>query len=107
MQYLLTINSLFNFTYRELEVLALIFDYLYDVKHNGLKEINSIDLRKQIMRKTNINKNNLSKYLKVFEDAGAIIRDPITNIPSISSIIEPVLLDDSIDISFKITVNNG
>jgi DNA-binding HxlR family transcriptional regulator len=79
---------------------------LYDVKYSGLKELNSIELRKEIMTKTNINKNNLSKYLKAFEDAGIIIRDHISNIPKINGEYEPILNNGIIEVNFKI-VSNG
>ena len=104
MQYLLTINSLFNFTLRELEILALLYDYLYDIKYSNGVSQTSLELRKYIMTKTKVNKNNLTKYLKVFERAGIIYKDS-NNILIISTDYEPIITDNMVEVKFNIVIN--
>ena len=69
--YLSIINSMYSLTYRQLEILELIFKY----RVNGITEISNSNLRKNIMKDTTINKNNLSAYLAIFEKKGIISKD--------------------------------
>ena len=73
-EYSESLNYLFNFSSRELDVLALIFKLNDSWPDIIPKDVVDTRSRKYIMTNTYINKNNLSKYIKKFKAEGILVK---------------------------------
>jgi hypothetical protein len=73
-EFIKVMNGLLQLSDREAEVLSLLMklDAEWSPVLNETKDILSTDSRKAIMGETLINKNNLSKYVKLLKDKGLL-----------------------------------
>ncbi len=76
-QFLVLINSLLQFTDKELDVLALLLQIQEErIPVLGKSvDILSTDSRRLIMAETRVNKNNLSKYVRKMKDLDVVLKD--------------------------------
>jgi selenophosphate synthase len=56
------------------------------------------------MSETCINKNNLSKYIQVFEDKKLVTKDKETGILKVNDIILPIVDNNEIDVSYILII---
>lgn len=76
-EYINILNGLLKLSGKEMEVLSLLLE-IEATKQPILgskQDLLCTDNRKALMKKTNINKNNLSKYLAVLKDRSIILKD--------------------------------
>jgi len=74
-EYVRVLNGLLQLSDREAEVFALLLqlDTEWKPVWKENKDILSTDMRKALMQKTLINKNNLTKYLTTLKEKGVLI----------------------------------
>lgn len=77
-EFIKVLNGILQFTTRECNVLAMLMqlDDEWTPARTDIKDILSTDSRRTVMRETLINKNNLSKYAKMFKEKGIITKSP-------------------------------
>ncbi len=75
-EYVRILNGLLQLSDREAELFALLLkvDYEWEPKLGEPKNILSTDIRRAIMKETLVNKNNLSKYIKVLKEKGVLMK---------------------------------
>ena len=76
-EYVTILNGLIQLSGKELEVFSLLLQIYIEQKPllGRKQDILSTDNRRLIMAETNINKNNLSKYIAVLKLKGLILQD--------------------------------
>jgi len=75
-EFLRVLNGNLHLTEREIQVMSLLMQLDVEwqpVLEGEIKNINSTDIRKAVMKETRINKNNLTKYVKFLRDKGLLI----------------------------------
>lgn len=103
-EYLESLNYLMKLTHRELDVLSIIVNHTFDVLHGECRPISPVELRKTIMANTQINKNNLSKYMSTFIDKNIIKYGEIDRTIIVNDYIIPRIDGNEIDVMFKLIV---
>lgn len=101
-EFIKVLNGVLQLSDREADVLSLLvqLDTEWPAGFVNAKNILSTDSRKTIMKETNVNKNNLSKYLAVFKDKNIIV-DNGDDTYAVNKIFIPKLIgDDLIEIKF-------
>jgi hypothetical protein len=103
--YLKVVNSLLDLTPRELDILELFL--LVDLEWSDKRYKNIVDAygRKEVMKRTFINKNNLSKCIRVFKSKNILVEHE-TGMWSINPSLLPskVFEDKEINIEFIIKI---
>ena len=102
--YLEMINPLLTLTHRELDILSLIVSYNYDLLKGDCKPISSTELRKSIMNNTQVNKNNLSKYINTFISKNIVKYDGLNQTILLNNSLIPVMDSGEINIEFKLII---
>lgn len=64
--------------------------------------MSTADLRKVIMETTNINKNNLAKYIAVFIDKNLIKKEDISGFLTLNQALIPKISNDEMIMTFNI-----
>jgi len=75
-EFLKVLNGNLHLTDRELQVMSLLMQLDVEwqpVLEGDVKNVNSTDSRKAVMKETRINKNNLTKYIRFLRDKGLLI----------------------------------
>lgn len=106
-EYVRVLNGLFQLSERELEVFALLLKLDCEWKpilDTDYKNILSGHNRKTIMKETNVNKTNLSKYLRTLKNNNIIIKRD-TGGYEIREIYTPKVFGDMLDVSFIFTLD--
>lgn len=93
-----------NLTHRELEVLTIIVDYNRRLQAGETKEVSITELRKSIMSQTEINKNNLSKYVATFIDKNILKFNKEEQSIILNDIVMPILDGNEININIKLII---
>jgi len=99
-------NGLLQLSEREAEVLALLMQVDNDwspVLQNDIKNILSTDSRRAIMQETYINKNNLSKYIKLLKEKGLVYETAFGGY-EVSPSIMPVEKNNFIEVLFTLEI---
>lgn len=103
-EFLKVLNGLLQLTDREVEILSLMLEIEESWPSNFGKNVVSTDSRKYIMSSTEVNKNNLSKYISKFKDKG-ILTNNGSDEYSISTMFKPILDNNKIKVSFILDLN--
>lgn len=70
------------------------------------KHILSTDNRRLVMNDTLINKNNLSKYIKILKDKNLLVENEFGGF-EINPMIRPVFKDNTVSIGFMLEIENS
>lgn len=95
-EYTNILNGVLQLSNRESEVFSFLL--LKDSSN-----INSRDIRKEIIKKFNISEANLSRYLRTIKDKGLIIKSEAGKWV-INDIIRPVLVNGKFELKFVLEV---
>ena len=100
-EFIKVMNGLLQLSDREAEVLSLLMkiDTEWSPVLNESKNILSTDFRKAIMEETLINKNNLSKYIKLLKDKGLLYLNDMEGY-EVTPIFMPKQTGDYIELLF-------
>lgn len=88
-------------TYRQLEVFSILIQHSISTTD---KEITYSMLRKKIMTNTSINRHNLSKYIKVFEEKKLITCQGRDKSIIVNNDILPIIVDNKISVEFRLFI---
>lgn len=75
-EFVRVINGNLNLSYRELEIFALLVQIDAEWRslfEGDVKNVNSTDNRRAVMKESRINRNNLSRYIKSFTERGFLV----------------------------------
>lgn len=101
LEYLKSINGILKLTNKELDILAKIIELSPDGADNSVyRNVISLQLRRTIMRESNTNKANLSKYIGKFIKSKYLILDPLTKAIHINKALVPTIVDGEVSIQF-------
>lgn len=100
-EFIRVMNGLLQLSDREAEVLSLLMkiDNEWKPVLNEAKDILSTDSRKAIMKETYINKNNLSKYVRILKDKGLLFLNDLGGF-EVTPIFMPKETGDYIELLF-------
>ena len=91
-EFLKSLNGLMSLTDRELDLFSEVLDISMEMNKTKSKQksVDTAQTRKELMARTNISKDNLSRYMKSYRDKGLIIKE--NGISSINKVLVPVII---------------
>ena len=105
-EYVRILNSQLNLSDREAELFALLLkvDAEWEPTLGEPKNILSTDIRRAIMKKTLVNKNNLSKYIGVLKQKGILVKS--NGVYEVREMFVPKPVGDLLEIVFVLDYQN-
>lgn len=100
-EYTTILNSLLGLTPKQSLVLAKLFE-LNDITPSNKTLLNKHN-RRDIEESCNIDECNLSTYLKIFKSKNLLVQEG--SVWKLYSGIKPLIYDNQLEVTFKITVN--
>jgi len=101
-KYVEVLNSLFRLAERELDVFSLLIKIQLNWGLDIPIDIIDTRSRRQLMRETLINKNNLSKYLQVLKNNKILIYNENRDGWVINPSLLPKVIEDKISVNFTL-----